>query len=299
MAANYQHLRAFHAIAVEGGVTRAARRLNVSQPTLSQQLKALESRHGVALFETRRAPLKLTRAGQQLFSLTQRLFSTVAEIEQKLGETGGLSGGFLRVGSDSPFYIAKLVAVFRRRHPQIEISVRMSNARDVMRWLAESQVDAVLGSDPPADPAFSYEPLFSNTLACALPADHPLAALGAVPVQALAGEALILREESSKTRAFIERAMADAEVEPLSVLEFQNRETIREGIALGLGVSLFFDSECPPDVRLAYRPLDTGDRRYQLHSYLICPNDRRRSPLMTELRSAAMEMVRLQHPKFG
>lgn len=285
MAVNYQHLRAFHAIAIEGGVTRAARRLNVSQPTLSQQLKALEARHGVALFEGRKSPLKLTSAGRDLLALTQRLFATASDIDEMLGETAGLAGGVLRLGSDSPYYAAKIIELFRRRHPQTGIQVSIGNAREVMQWLSEAQIDAALASDPPGDATFSYEPLYTDSLTCALPLGHRLAACETVAIQSLADEALILREASSKTRAFTERALADAEIQPRIVLELQGRETIREAIALGLGVSIFFSSECPPDGRIAYRPLDTGERQYQLRGFLLCQSERRRTASMRALKA--------------
>lgn len=108
MAANLQHLRTFHAIALDGGVSRAARRLNVAQPTLSQQLKALEARHGVSLFESRKTPLRLTAAGRELFGLTQRLFGVVGEIDAMLGD-GGAAVDMLRLGADNPFYAAGVV----------------------------------------------------------------------------------------------------------------------------------------------------------------------------------------------
>jgi LysR family transcriptional regulator, low CO2-responsive transcriptional regulator len=287
MAANFQHLRAFHAIALEGGVSRAARRLNVSQPTLSQQLKALEARHGVSLFEGRRTPLTLTPAGRDLLALTHRLFTTAADIDEMLGETTSLQGGLLRLGSDSPQYAAKVLDLFRRRHPEAEVQVRLGNAREVMRWLSEAQIDAALASDPPADPSFSYEPLYTDGLACALPLDHRLAELDQVPLAALAGEVMLLREVNSKTRAFAERALADAEVRPRALLELQGRETIREAIALGIGISLFFSSECPPDRRIEYRPLDTNGRDYQLRSFILCQTERRRSTLMRALQAVA------------
>ena len=211
MAANHQHLRAFHAIALEGGVSRAARRLNVSQPTLSQQLKALEARHGVMLFESRRVPLSLTSAGRDLFALTQKLFATAADIDEVLGETAVPAAGIVRLGADSPRHAARLVDAMRRHAPQVELQVRMGNAQDVMRWLGEARVDAALASDPPADAACSYEPVATETLACALPSAHPLTALDAVPLAAFAGETLLLREPSSKTRAFTERALAEAQ----------------------------------------------------------------------------------------
>ncbi|WP_242139870.1 LysR substrate-binding domain-containing protein [Sphingomonas sp. TREG-RG-20F-R18-01] len=290
MAVNHQHLRAFHAIALEGGVSRAARRLNVSQPTLSQQLKALEARYGVMLFESRKVPLSLTPAGRDLLALTHKLFATASDIDEILGETAEMTGGMLRLGSDNPYYVAKMVQLLRRDHPQTKVQVRMGNARDVMRWLGEAHVDAALASDPPGDANFSYEPLASETLACALPRDHALAALENVPITAFADETLLLRESSSKTRAFTERALVDAGIEPRATIELQTRETIREGIALGLGISAFFESECPPDGRIVYRALGTGERSYQLRSYLVCQSDRRRSALMRALRSTVAEM---------
>jgi aminoethylphosphonate catabolism LysR family transcriptional regulator len=290
MAANYQHLRAFHAIAVEGGVSRAARRLNVSQPTLSQQLKGLESRHSVALFESRKTPLRLTAVGRDLFALTAKLFATAADIDEMLGETASVAGGMLRLGSDNPTYAAKVVDLFRRHHPQAEIQVRMGNAREVMKWLGEAQIDAALASDPPGDANFSYEPLASEGLACALPCNHALAGLDTIPIEAFARETLLLREPTSKTRAFAERALADAGVEPKAMLEMQSRETIRECIALGLGISIFFTSECPPDARIVYRPIETGQRTYQLRSYLVCQTERRRGALMRALQTIAAEM---------
>jgi DNA-binding transcriptional LysR family regulator len=288
MAANYQHLRAFHAIAIEGGVTRAARRLNVSQPTLSQQLKALEARYSVSLFEGRKSPLKLTSAGRDLLALTQRLFATASDIDEMLGETASLTGGVLRLGSDSPLYAAKIVDLFRRYHPQTGVQIRMGNAQEVMQWLSAAQIDAALASDPPGDAMFSYDPLYTDSLTCALPLGHRLAALKAIPIDALAAEALLLREVSSKTRAFTERALSDAGIEPLTTLEFQGRETIREAIALGLGISVFFSSECPPDRRIEYRPLDTGERRYQLRGFLLCQSERRRSALMRALKAIVL-----------
>ena len=298
MAASYQHLRAFHAIAVERGVSRAARRLNVSQPTLSQQLKALEARHAVSLFENRKSPLKLSPAGRDLFTLTQRLFATASDIDDMLGETSGLTGGVLRLGADSPLYAARVVDRFRKSHPQTGVQVRMGNAKEVMQWLSEAQIDAALASDPPGDAMFSYDPLYTDRLSCAVPIGHRLAVLDAIPVAAFADEVLLSREPTSKTRAFTERVLADAGIVPATILEFQGRETIREAIALGLGISIFFASECPPDRRICYRPLDTGRDTYELRGFLLCQSERRRSSLMRALKQVVCN-IREQAPLSG
>ena len=289
MATNYQHLRAFHAIALDASVTRAARRLNVSQPTLSQPLKALEERHGVILFESRKSPLRLSAAGRDLFALTQRLFAMASDIDEMLGETAELSGGAVHFGSDSPLFTARMVHHFRKRHPKVMVQARMGNAREVMRWLGDGQIDVAVASDPPADPAFTYEPLFTDSLMCALPAHHPLAALTEIPVAMLADQVLLFREPSSKTRAFTERALAAAGIAP-AVLELGNRETIREGIALGLGSSLFFSAECPPDPRIAYRSLVTTEGDFRLALYVVCQRERRRSALFRALCAITAEV---------
>lgn len=290
MPPNYQHLRAFHAIATDGGVSRAARRLNVSQPTLSQQLKALEERHGVSLFESRRVPLALTAPGRKLFAMTSKLFGLMSDIGELLGGTNGVDAGMLRLGADNPYYAAKVVSLLHERYARIQVQVRMGNGGEVMRWLGDAHVDAALASEPPADGAFSYEPLGCDELMCGLPAGHSWTALELVPLQAFAAETLLLREPSSKTRAFMERALGDACVEPCAIIELHSRETIREGIALGLGVGVFYDKECPPDARIVYRPIDTGGGDYQLRSYLVCQSQRRRDALMRILKAIVEEI---------
>ena len=290
MAANYQHLRAFHAIAREGSVTRAARRLNVAQPTLSQQLKALETKHGVQLFESRRSPMELSSAGKDLLALTERLFGAAAQIDEMLEDGDDLAGGTLRLGADSPPIAVRIVKMFRQHNPRASILLRMGNALEVMQLLAEAQVDAAVVSDPAGDPAFHYDPLYSDVLWCALPLNHRLTAHAVVSVTEFSREILLNREPSSKTRAFTERALATANVEPLKILELHSREAIREGVALGLGVGVFFSAECPPDRRIAYRPLDLDEPAYRLQGYLICRREQRRSAMMRSLRALAGEI---------
>ena len=162
-----------------------------------------------------------------------------------LGEAVGLDSGTLRLGSDSPPYAARLVEKFHKTHPGVSISVRMGNAKDVMRWLAEAEIDAAVASDPSVDGAFTYDPLFQDVLTLALPAGHPKAEQILIPMTLLQHETVILREPGSKTRLFTEQAISLAGLEFGKTLEVQSRESIRECVAQGVGVSAFFGSECP------------------------------------------------------
>lgn len=290
---NHQHLRAFHAIALEGSFSRAARRLNVAQPTLSQQIKALESRHKAALFERRRPPLILTPMGRELFTLTQRMFATSDEIDELLGDGTGFAARAIRIGADSPLYAARLAQILIAEHPGSTMEVRIDNARETLRRLQDAAVDIAIVSDPPMDTQFYYEPLFADYLNVALPAGHARAGAEVFPLADLACERLLVREPGSKTRAAGEMLLVSAGAAPEQILELHSREAIREAVALGLGVSLFFSTDCPPDARLAYLRPDHQAEQAQLTGYLVCRAERRRTALMRSVLKAAQALMAL------
>ncbi len=287
MSANHQHLRAFHVIAAEGSVSRAARRLNVTQPTLSQQLKALEERHQVTLFEGRKPPLRMTAAGARLFALTQKLFAAAHEIDDLLGESQGGDLDRVRLGSDSPVFGARMAIALKTAWPDCAIQVRIGNARETLGWLGDATVDAAIVSDPSGDNHLFYEPLFADRLMVALPADHPRAGKPAFALTAFKDERILAREATSRTRAALERLLSNANVLPADTLELQNREAIREGVAAGLGVGVFISSECPPDPRLRYLPIEGDEHTAHMTGHIVLPVERRRTTLGRAVLAAA------------
>jgi DNA-binding transcriptional LysR family regulator len=264
--------------------------MNVAQPTLSQQLKALEERHQASLFDGRKPPLRLTAFGQQLFDLTQKLFVTSQDIDDLLRDPAGRMAADMRLGSDSPFFAVRLTAAIRGRNPSTLIRVRIGNAMETFSWLREGQIDVGIVSDPPGDNAFAYEPLFSDKLVVAVPNDHPLANVAVFPLSALAGERLLVREATSRTRVATEALLHAHQVTPADVMELHTRETIREGVAIGLGLSLFFSLECPPDNRLRCVPLDVEISMSRLTGYVVYLNERRRTPLLGLVMDAVAEL---------
>ncbi len=293
VAVSYQHLRAFHAIATEASVSRAARRLGVAQPTLSQQLKALEDRHRVLLFEDRKPPLRLTLAGRELFALTQRLFDASGVIEQFLSDEADEQPRAARLGSDSPIYAARVTSRLLDRFPDLQIQVRIGNARETLKALSDAQVDVAIVSDPPGDNHFVYELLFADRLMVAMPIDHAQAKSRFFPIEALEQSRLLVREPNSRTRSAIEHVLTRLNVEPAETIEMHTRETIREGVALGLGIGMFISSECPPDDRIAYAPLQSGPRAPDLTGYVVCLAERRRTRLARAVLEIAGELRRL------
>ena len=239
------------------------------------------------MFEGRRPPLRLSPVGQELYALTQRMFATSDQIEELLEGEADSAAQPIRIGSDSPIYAARLARALVRARPDAALEVRIDNARETLRGLREAGVDVAIVSDPPMDGQFFYEPLFADRLMVALPADHPMASGRAYPLELLAYEPLMIREPASKTRGAMEMLLGFAEVTPGRVIEVHSREAIREAVAEGLGVSLFFSSECPPDARLAFLPPDPAPERAQLTGYLVCRIERRRTTMMRAALAAA------------
>jgi DNA-binding transcriptional LysR family regulator len=295
MSVNHQHLRAFHAIASEGSISRAARRLNVAQPTLSQQLKALEDRHQAVLFDGRKPPLKLTALGRELFALTHRLFAASGVIDELLGDGPGQRLSTVRLGSDSPIYGARMAAKLREHHPDLSVQVRIGNAGETLKWLDDAKVDAAIVSDPPGDNQYAYAPLFVDWFMVAMSVNHPRAKDGCFPLATLAQSRLLVREPTSRTRMATEQLLARAQIVPQDVIELHTRETIREGVALGLGVSLFISSECPPDSRISYAPLERPDKLNSqgLAGFVVCLAERKRTRLMRSIMAITEDLGRL------
>ncbi len=280
MRVNILQLRTFYAIAKEGSFNQAARRLNLSQSTLSKQLKAFEDRHQISIFTGRTPPLKLTPAGEALMADVKQLFSVLDSIEGLLDDHDAPERSFVRLGADTPGLGAGLANVIKTEFPQSRLQVRIENARDSFELFRSGQTDLAVLTDPPVYQQFQYVPIIEDRLVVALARTHPLARLPTFDIRALSENSLLYRETSSRTRASIQGLMADAQVAPRDIQELHTRETIREAIALGMGISLFFSMECPPDERIVYKRLQTDLEIPSIRSYLVYPLERRNQPLM-------------------
>jgi DNA-binding transcriptional LysR family regulator len=280
MRVNILQLRTFYAIAMEGSFSQAARRLNLSQSTLSKQLKAFEDRHQISIFNGRTPPLKLTPAGEALMANVKQLFSTIEEIEGLLGDHDAPARNIVRLAADTPSMGAGLASVIRSTFPQSGLQVRIENARDTFELFRSGQADLAVICDPPVHQQFQYVPIIEDRLVVAMARSHRLANAPVVDIEALGEVSLLLRESTSRTRAATLSLLAEAQVTPRDVQELGARDMIREAIALDIGMSLFYSMECPPDERIVYKRLRKDYDLGVIRSYLIYPIDRRNQPLM-------------------
>ncbi len=273
MTIGHAHLRAFHAVASAGGYTRASQMLNVTQPTLSGQVKALEARYGVRLFQRRGRGVELTDLGRQLLDVTRRLTAAEAEAEQLLAGARSLTGGQLRVSADAPSHVIPLLAAFGRRHPGVRLAVGFGNSGEVRASLLARRSEIAVLADLEPDPRIYALPIRRDRLLVFVSRGHPWARRRSLRFAEIAGETLILREPGSTTRAVFEAALSQRGIAPGRTIEIGSREAAREAVAAGLGIGVIFESEFLRDERL--HRLGLSDARLEAVQHVACLEDRR------------------------
>ena len=122
----YTSLRSFHAVASAGGFNAAADQLNITQPTLTAQVAALEAEYGVDLFMRQGRHSRLTDAGRDLLAITTRMFLEEQEALAFLEQSRELRTGRLAIGAVGPYHVTEMLAAFQRKYPGIELSVSRS-----------------------------------------------------------------------------------------------------------------------------------------------------------------------------
>lgn len=190
-----RQLRYFVAAAEEEHFGRAAARVHISQPPLSQQIQALEVELGVDLFDRVGRGVRLTRAGAEFLVHAREVLrhsERAVEMAQRAsrGEIGRLAVGF--VGSLAFTYVPWLIREFRSRYPDIGVSLHELTIAQQTDWFADRRLQIGLLRPPLEVPGVELEIVLREPFVLAIPNSHPLARLNPVPVAALRDEPLIM-----------------------------------------------------------------------------------------------------------
>lgn len=241
-----RHIRYFLAVAEEESFTRAAERLGIGQPPLSQQIKALEEEIGARLFRRLSHGAELTEAGKVFRDRVGGMPAEVAEAVRlarraAAGETGTLRLGFTGTAALSPI-VPACVRAFRRTYPEVEFIIEEANSMALTKALVEGRLDAAILRPSASDPAeLTEERVAEEPLVAALPAGHPLAAQsGELKLARLADEPFILtsRDLGISLHEAVLAACREAGFEPRLGPSAPQIASILSLVAAELGVSL-------------------------------------------------------------
>ncbi len=271
-------LRAFHRVAQAGSFTGAARAGSVSQPTLSAQVRALETSYAVSLFNRHGRRISLTPIGQSLLAITTRLFAAEDEARDLLAGASVLTRGHLRVAADSPAHAMPLLAALKRKHAGLTFSLRIGNSTDVIHSVLDFEADVGIMARQTSDPRILSLRLRNDRLVLFVPRWHTWAHRRSVRMRELAGRDVVIRERGSITREVFELRLAESEVRPGRLVEVQTREAVREAVLADFGIGIVFESELGQDAQT--HSLQVRDADLLVAEYLICLEERRGLPLV-------------------
>jgi DNA-binding transcriptional LysR family regulator len=221
--------------------TRAAERLGLTQPAVTQHVRQLEQTFGLRLIDLRGRRVALTEAGVFLAERCVRLADDLATLEREMREYATLEGGEVRLGATvtiGSYGLAPLVATFRAAHPRIALRVTVENTALVCADVLRGDLSFALVEGEVTDPALEVIPYADDRLVVALPTTHRFAGRRRLRTRDLADEAFVAREGGSGTRAQFERAFRARGVEPHVVLELPTGEGIVQAVEAGIGVAV-------------------------------------------------------------
>ena len=238
---NLHQLSTFQVVAKHCSYVRAAEELHFSQPAVSAQIHQLEESLGVKLFDKIGRKTHLTRAGEELYLYSRKIFSAIDEMQETMESLRSPQYGRLSVGADTTvgtYVIPGLLGKFHQMYPEVEITLDVVNRAALVEAIMSNRIDMAIVGRVPDDIPVEIEPFASNELVLVASPQHRLAYVQEVPLTELGREHFLLREVGSGTRAALESVFQEAGV-PLQIsMQVGNNSAIKQSVAAGLGIAL-------------------------------------------------------------
>ncbi|TKK85437.1 LysR family transcriptional regulator [Herbidospora galbida] len=261
-----QQLAYFVAVAETRHFTHAAERMRVAQPSLSKQIKTLETDLGAPLFSRARGNVTLTPAGEALLPLARRMLADAETARREVAELAGLRRGRVRLGATPSLcagLLADALARFHHDYPGVEIQVEEGGSRDLVRALARGQLDLSLIILPlqSDDPSLVTEEILREHLVVATPAHLAAPRRSHVRIDELRRRPLVMFRRGYDLREATLNACRQAGFEPRFAVEGGEMDAVLRFVEAGLGVAVVPSMVLDGRPGLVGAPLLPGLRR--------------------------------------
>ncbi len=283
-------LRAFCATAQLGSFSGAATHLNMSQPTISLQIQALENEFEVILFERKGSGIKLTPEGEILFRLAQPLVQGMDKLHETFtAHYGKMDSGELKIaaGESTILYVlAEPIRKYAEEYPGIHLTLANVTGRDGLAMLHADEVDLAIGSMLEVPDEIVYEPIVTYNPTLITPLDHPLAQQQQVTLADISPYGLILPPHHLSTWRIVDMVFRQNGLEYRVALEAGGWEIIKKYVEIGMGISIVTDVCLTGSEAVCRFPLDDY---FPQRTYGIV---RRRGRFLSPQAIRFMEMIR-------
>lgn len=228
-------------IAAEKNFSRAAKKLHLAQPSLSQQMMKLEKELGVLLFERKPGDLQLTYAGERFIDQASKIIDQVEQLKQEMLDVAQNQRGQIIIGSlpiTGAHLLPPALQQFQQDFPGIELVLVEETTSQLEALTAKGQTDFSLLSLPLHEEGLTYIPILEEEILLAVPPHHAFAALDRIALGNCKNESFIVLKKGQGFREITYRLCHEAGFEPRVVFETTNIETVQSLVASGMGVGL-------------------------------------------------------------
>lgn len=246
----------FRTVAEQLSFRKAAEQLYLTQPAVSQQIKALEEELGVLLFDRSGVHAKLTSAGAILLDYARRSHELLLSAAHEATALSGRFSGQLTLGASTTiaqYVLPHLLSEFCKEHPRVSPALISGNTEQIVDAVCEERVSLGFIEGPPHSREVRTEPFLDDELVLIVPAAHEWADRQRVPYAEIASVPLIARERGSGTRRIVEMAFERRGFRRRSlriVMELDSSEAIKSAVEAGFGVGFVSRWAVAKDARL-------------------------------------------------
>ena len=235
-----RQLQIFETVVRLGGFTRAAEALNLTQPTVSMQIRKLSDTLQLPLIEQVAGRVHPTAAGREVYRAAVEVLGRISALSDYASQTRGVVQGELRLAviTSAIYFMPRLLGAFVERHPQVVPQLAVNNRRNVLRRLRANEDDLLIMGQVPHELSVEAHPFIDNEIVVVAPPLHPLVPARRIPLARLAQEKFLVREPGSGTRKAAERVLEERGVTIRPYMELGSSEAIKQGVMAGLGVSV-------------------------------------------------------------
>jgi LysR family transcriptional regulator, transcriptional activator of the cysJI operon len=235
-------IRVFRTVAHHLNFSRAAEELLLTQPAVTQQVKALEDELGVPLFDRGGGRITLTAGGKALLPFADKMKEVSDQAFAAVAETSGAQAGELTVGASqtiAQYLLPNFVAAFAKVHPRIRIITRSGNTEEMLDALLTHQIQLALIEGPNRRKDLNIEPFLQDHMVLVVPTTHEWADRE-VDLENLKQQPLLIREFGSGSRRVVEKALVAAGLQKKHLriqMELDSTEGLLSAVEAGLGVA--------------------------------------------------------------
>ncbi|MGN0667426.1 MAG: LysR family transcriptional regulator [Huintestinicola sp.] len=244
-----RHLKIFVCVAESGGMTAAAQKLYISQPTVSQAIAELEKYYGVRLFERLSQKLYITEDGQRMLYYARHIIDTFSDMETVMRETG--ENPQLNIGcsvSVGTCLVNRLLDSAEEKLKKCRVNVTVDNTSCIEKMILSNEVDIGIVEGVVTDPDLVITPVCQDKLVLVCGEGHRLADRKGLSLSDLEGEAFISRENGSADRNQLERLIDEKNIMLNRCWHCSNTEAIKNAVMYGRGIaalsSMMVEKEC-------------------------------------------------------